>query len=348
MTFHSLKGQVLALGLGSIAGYGAFRIGMPLPWMLGPMIVNTLASMFRVPVHAPIRLRPFVIPIIGVMLGASVTSEILAQLPQWAVTLAVLCPFLAVAAFVSFRVYRQIGGYDPVTAYYAAMPGGLNEMILLGTANGGDEKKIALAHASRVLVTIAMVGLFYGLFLHVRSGGGGRTWIALDGLTILDWLTLAGCAAIGAPLGQRLRLPAANLLGPMILSAAAHVSHIVAVAPPSLLVIIAQIVLGSVIGCRFVNVPAKEIGRDLLLGILSCSGMLLAAVAFSLLTSELTGTPISAVFLAYSPGGLTEMSLLALAMGADAAYVSVMHILRILMIIVAAPIVFKRTKSGRA
>ena len=44
--------------------------------------------------------------------------------------------------------------------------------------------------------------------------------------------------------------------------------------------------------------------------------------------------------LAYAPGGLAEMSLVALALGADAAFVSIHHIARIVLIIAFAPMIF--------
>jgi uncharacterized membrane protein AbrB (regulator of aidB expression) len=71
-------------------------------------------------------------------------------------------------------------------------------------------------------------------------------------------------------------------------------------------------------------------------------GMLVVAVAFAFIAAELTGLQASQIFLAYSPGGLTEMLLLALAMGQDVAFVSVMHLLRILLVIMGAPLVFGR------
>ena len=45
-------------------------------------------------------------------------------------------------------------------------------------------------------------------------------------------------------------------------------------------------------------------------------------------------------FLAFSQGGLAEMSLLALAMGQDVAYVSVLHVVRITLTIGGAGAVF--------
>lgn len=340
--------QGLALLIGLISGYLFYHLGIPLPWMLGPMIFNTIAALSHVPIDAPLRLRPLVIPIIGVMLGASVTPDVISGLLNWTIAIAVMIPFLSVAAGVSYLIYRKIGRYDPVTAFFSAMPGGLNDMILIGNAYGGSEKKIALAHASRILTTIIFVGLFFGLVFGVQANKEASTnWIALAALTPMDWLILQGCAALGGPVGKALKLPTSALLGPMFLSAIAHVTHMVEIAPPTLLVIGAQIVLGSIIGCRFIGSTLREIGRDLLLGVGSCLSMLICAMIFTVGGASITGVPMANVFLAFSPGGLTEMSLLALAMHLDVAFVSVMHIMRILLVVAVAPIVFRFTPSGR-
>ena len=66
---------------------------------------------------------------------------------------------------------------------------------------------------------------------------------------------------------------------------------------------------------------------------------------FAALLGPLTGTPLAAGVLAYSPGGLTEMSLLALAMGQDVAFVSTMHIARIVMVIFGMPLAFRGFRS---
>ncbi|MFO7919574.1 MAG: AbrB family transcriptional regulator [Nioella sp.] len=332
----------LALALGIVSGILAYRVGLPLPWMLGPMIGATVASILGAPIAAPNPLRPIVIPVIGVMLGSGVTPEILGVLGDWAISFLVLPPFLIVAAGASFLFYRVIGRYDPVTAYFSAMPGGLNEMLILGAEQGGDEKRIALAHASRILLVIGFVALFFGLILGVTSGGQtGAVWTGAWDLAPRDYVILALCAVAGVWAGRLLRLPAAAVLGPMLLSGVAHFFHVVEVPPPSVLVIAAQVVMGTVIGCRFIGATVREVGHDLFLGIFSTIGMLITGIGFAWLVSALTATDLSQAFLAYSPGGLTEMSLLAFAMGGDIAYVSITHIVRIVLVIFAAPLVFR-------
>ena len=337
----------LALCIGVSSGLLASQLGVPLPWMLGPMIGNTIASLARAPVAAPMMLRPLVIPIIGVMLGSALSKEVLVQAASWWPSMLLLIPFLAVAGTVSYQFYRRVGGYDLETAFFSAMPGGLNDMVILGAAAGGDDRKIALAHAVRILVVIVFVVLFFGLVLGVASDRQTRPYISIDvlGLTDAGWLIAA--AVIGVPLGRFLRLPAAPMLGPMLLSGVAHVVGVVSVPPPTIFIIIAQIVLGTVIGCRFAGAELRGIGRDMLLGVGSSISMILIAVGFAAALAQLTGTDLRQAFLAYSPGGLIEMSLLALAMGQDIAYVSISHMARIIVVVFGAPLVFKVIRGRR-
>jgi membrane AbrB-like protein len=340
-----LSPQIVALAIGLAGGIAAFFVGLPLPWMLGPMITNTVAAMLRAPIAGPDRLRPFVMPVIGVMLGSAVTAEVFGLLGTWLLTLFLLPLFLGCAAGISYAVYRRIGGYDPVTAFYSAMPGGLNEMLLLGAEAGGDERRIALAHAARVLIIIVFVALFFGLVLGVSSGGRGSVnWVGIHQITALDYVILGICAVVGAILGKKLGLPAALVFGPMIISGVAHIVGWVTVPPPTIFVIAAQVTIGTIIGTRFIGATLAEIRTDIGLSAIASLLMLIAAVGFAELIVVISGLPLAQAFLAFSPGGLTEMSLLTLAMGQDVSYVSVMHIIRITLVIALAPFVFKLTR----
>ncbi len=335
--------QGATLGIGIAAGVLAWLAHVPLPWMLGPMIGTTALSVMGAPLASPNRLRPLMMPVIGVLLGSRVTAEVLASVADWWGVVALLVPFLLVTAGVSYQFYRRVARFDPVTAYYSAMPGGLSDMIIMGGARGGDERHIALAHATRILIVIGTIVLFFGTFLGVAAQRGGANWVGLGAIGAVDGAVLLACAVIGVPMGRLLRLPAGVILGPMLLSGAVHVLNVVEVPPPSLLVIAAQIVIGTTVGCRFAGTAAREVGRDMALGAASSVLMMACALGFAALAALTVDIDLSQLFLAYSPGGITEMSLLALAMGQDVAFVTVLHVLRLSMVLFGAGPVYRIT-----
>lgn len=329
-----------ALGLGIAGGFIADRAGMPLPWMLGPMILNTAVALAGVNLVAPVKLRLVFIPVIGVMLGSSIHPDVIHAALAWWPGVIALPPFLAVAGYAAWLVLRHLGRFDPVSAYYAALPGGVNEAIILGEDAGGEVRRIALAHATRILIVVFCIAMFFYLVFGVRGTGSAASWVGLSEPGPFEYAVLTLAGVIGTLAATRLGLPAAQVMGPMVLSGLAHGTGLIEIPPPTILVLIAQMVIGANIGCRFSGARLADIGRDLGVAALAALVMLVVTIAFSALLVWLAGVNFSVAVLAYSPGGLAEMSLIALSMGQDIAYVSVMHIVRIVMVVTCATALF--------
>lgn len=336
---------LLALGLGTCGGLLFYGLGLPLPWMLGAMFATMAAAVGRLPVRAPVRIRPAVVAVIGVMLGARFTPAVLDQAQVWAATLALLLVFVVVSAAVVVPFYRHVGRFDWVTAYFAGMPGGLAEMIEIGEARGADVRQVVLAHGLRIVVTIAMIALWFRV---VEGYAVGRS-IAADGppLGLWDAALLLGSAVLGSLAGRWLKLPAPTFLGPMLLSAALHMAGLAEGAPPGVLVSAAQVILGTVIGCRFAGIRPTELARAAVLSLMATLMSLLLALGFGLVMHSYAAIDLEQALLALAPGGLTEMGLVALAIHADVAFVALHHAVRILFVILVAPFAFRLFGGGR-
>ncbi len=131
----------------------------------------------------------------------------------------------------------------------------------------------------------------------------------------------------------------------MVVSAAVHLAGVSAAQPPQEIVNLAQWVMGTVIGCRFIGTAPAEVLRVMRYSVGATAIMLGLTVVFGWVLSALVGTDIEAVVLAYAPGGLAEMTLVALALGADVAFVATHHLVRIVLVVVCAPAVF-RMRAG--
>jgi len=223
----------VALVLGTAGGAVFSWLGLPLPWMLGAMSAVTVAAIGGVDVAMPRWLRSTCITVLGVMLGASFTPAVVARMGEWIVTLMALLAWAAVNGGVGWWYFRRYARFDAVTSFFAASPGGLNEMTLVGGQMGGDERTISLVHATRVFITVFTIPIWYRLHDGLGSTTSGRAFVGLFAVDLADYAVLGACAVVGALGATRIGLPAAAVVGPMLLSAAVHLAGITSSSPPT-------------------------------------------------------------------------------------------------------------------
>jgi membrane AbrB-like protein len=309
--------------------------------MLGPALATMIAALSGIPVAIPHRLRNLMFIVLGVLLGSSFSADVLESAGRWLISLTGVLVYVAAVGGLVFVLLRRFAGYDAITAYFSGMPGGLTEMTLMGGAMGGDTRAIALTHALRIVVIVFSVAFGFQLLAGYVPAQRAAQHVTFGEVPPADFLLLAACGVVGALLARWLRMPAGALLGPMILSAAVHLAGLTDTAPPSVLVAAAQVIVGGSIGCRFVGTPPSRIMRTLFVALGSSAIMLGGTLAFSFALAPLAGLSFLALVLAFAPGGLVEMAVIALALGIDVAFVSTHNIVRVSVIMLLAPVVFR-------
>ena len=343
--FHSIRqtdvpALLKALVLGTVGGAIFAAMNFPLPWMLGAMLFTTTAAVAGMRVAVPKGLRSAMVVVLGIMLGSAFDPAILSNIGRWGISLVGLAAYILVCIAMGVIYLRRVARYEAMTSFFTATPGGFNEMVMLGGAMGADERTIAMSHSSRIMLVVFMVPMLFQVF----GGLDPAARAALDAVPVAltpgDGALLAACI-VGAPLAWLLRLPAAMLIGPMVLSAALHLGGLTDAKPPFVMVAAAQVIVGSAVGGRFAGIKPKQIARSVVVAFGMTALLLVATVGFALLIHQITGIGVRDLILAYSPGGLAEMSLVALALGGDAAFVSTHHIARIILIVIFAPVMFK-------
>ncbi|MDH3314928.1 MAG: AbrB family transcriptional regulator [Gammaproteobacteria bacterium] len=328
------------LAIGAVGGSIFFYFRMPLAWMLGAMVICTIASLSGVKLQVSGMLRSVMVTVLGVMLGSTFTSEVIEKASEWPVTILSLVLYIVVLTGLLYFYFTKFQKFDPVTAYFSATPGGLNEMVIAGGTMGGDERTIALVHGARVLLVVMVIPFWF------RYTEGERAITTAVGPSIastslIDIGILVTCGVIGLLFGRLVRLPAYKIVGPMLVSAGVHIAGLTSSAPPWEIVAIAQVVVGSSVGARFSGIPLERVLKTMAASVGATAVMLATTVLFALVLSHITGLAVAPIVLAFSPGGLAEMSLIALSLGIETAFVATHHVSRIAMIVIAAPLVFK-------
>ncbi|MCR8825025.1 AbrB family transcriptional regulator [Pseudosulfitobacter koreensis] len=326
----------LILLVGALGAALAVWLGTPLPFLLGALITVGAWSIWRsagVPETAPRPvlqvLRKASVSLIGVMIGATFSPSLLEQLPQlWLSVLAVV-PFVLITHGLSFLIYRRLAKLDRVTAFFAAMPGGLIEAVTLGEAAGADPRLLSTQHFARVVLVIIAVPTVYYLMTGIVVGSAAGQSFDATNAGLLDLAELALLCVIGVFIGRKFRLPASYMIGPMLLSAIAHGTGFLDVASPVWLLAGAQLVIGAGLGVLFAGSSLRSLARAFGFGCVSVAVMLSVAVGFAALLAPWSSLPLIALIISLAPGGVTEMGLVALSLGISPVAVTVHHLFRI-------------------
>ena len=352
MTRGAILSLAFTLALGGVGGLAAAQLHLPLALLLGALLTTgTAAALDWRPmgrqVILPLTLRQAFVPVIGVSIGGAFTPDVAGQALAWWPSLLMLFVFLPVLHGVGFLIYRR-GGLPRVESHFGAAPGGLIETVQMGEEAGGDPRLMTVLQFLRLILTIIAVPLIFAVLTGgaVGSASGVTLPAAHVALTPVEVGFLIAIGAAGVLVGRILRFPAYIMTGPILFSAVAHGAGLVHGVPPAWLVGVTQIVVGCGLGARFAGVDHRLLLRAIRLASLNAAVALVLTFAFASLLGPWVGEPVAAVFLAYAPGGLAEMSLVALSLNMSVVYVTVHHVLRIVLSVFAARLGMRYLRRG--
>jgi len=325
---------IFALLLGLIGGGCFAYVGIPLPWMLGAMAATMAASLAGTDITMPQALRKPMIALVGVALGSAFTPDRLDGFTAWLPSLGVLPVYVLVIGCLILLYLRYMSRFDAKTAFFAATPGGLSEMVILSDQLGGDMRNVALFHSARLVLIVFCVPLIANLAVTLEPITAVATSNAIPDLRQI--FILGGLLVAGWLLAIPLRLPSPSFMGPLFLSSAVHLTGLTEASPPFVAVAAAQLVIGASVGSRFSGVPISLILKTLSIGAGGAFLMFAVTLLFALGLCMATGHPLALLLLALIPGGFPEMSLIALSMGFDPAFVVTHHGVRVLLVVTFA------------
>ncbi|NND92725.1 MAG: hypothetical protein HKN42_17860 [Granulosicoccus sp.] len=324
------------VSLGIAGGGIALLLQFPIPWLLGSLLFCAVGSRAGLPVRSlPGVLERWMRVAIGVSLGPSVASSMQvsgADLP-FAVVAALGITTLTVAAGTPW--FEQRVGLPRPAAFLCALPGGLS-MLLALSGDTGNRAEVLLVHAVRVVIVVVSISLL------ARMLGVPPEPDPL--LASLDWhndtspWVLAGLVIVCFMLAERLRIAGGHVIIPMIIAACIAAFTEIDIAPPMVVKTIAMLVFGMVIGCEVANGPRERYYQLFAASAVFTIVIMAVAAMFAMVLTQLIDQHFLVLFLSLAPGGIAEVSLVALALGLDAGLVALVHSCRFIYIITAGPV----------
>ena len=167
----------------------------------------------------------------------------------------------------------------------------------------------------------------------ITSEAFGTIGLALV-TVVLGWL--------GWKIAERLHFPAPALIGPMILVGLATSLGVAGMSIPSWFRIIIQSVIGGYIGRRVDRTAIKVLSRMLPAIVFTTTWYVAMTTALGLLVASWANIDLGTAFLATAPGGVAEMTAMAISGGADVAFVATFQALRVMATNIAIPLLARR------
>ncbi|MGC3964664.1 MAG: AbrB family transcriptional regulator [Rhodocyclaceae bacterium] len=332
--WHAGKPAITLFTLIVGAAGGAFLnlLGMPAGWLCGAMLAVAAVSLGGLPTRMPHALRDATFIVLGTSMGSSLTPDTLHDIQLWPMSLVILMCSVVASMFIGTQYLRRVYGWDRATAQLSAVPGALSAVLALASGTTANLPAVALSQTLRQLVLVSLIPLIL-LFGH-NDLKPSTMHIA----TLTDAAIMLACGAAGSMLLTRLRVPGAKLVGAMLVSSLLHAGGWVSGRLDPMLLTAAFVCTGAVIGSRFAGTRIEL----LLATIRPALGSIFAAIGisaiFAVLCQMLLDLPFAEIWLAYAPGGVEAMTIMAFALNLDPSYVSTHHVIRLLLLMLASPL----------
>ncbi len=155
---------------------------------------------------------------------------------------------------------------------------------------------------------------------------------------------------IGVPgwlIFRAFRVPAAIMVGAMVSAAFFAVKGWMVPVPPTGSSLIFQVILGMFIGIRFTAQAGRELKNSIGVALLAGIWWISFPLGLGWLVSRWFALDLPTSILGTVPGGIAEMSLLALTLNADSALVALMQFFRLSSVLIAMPVISGRISKSK-
>lgn len=348
MRIEDVLPPLWTLAIGFAGGLAFFVLGLPAPWLSGPGTATAIASLagFKVVVPKPLRLVALVF--LGILAGSAVTPETLGQMGRWPLSIIGLAVCVGLIMISIATYLERVHGYDRVTARLSAVPGALPYVLAMAAESNGDVRRIAIVQTFRLVALLVFLPSILAMLGMAGKPGAAVSAAAAARMEASPWelVVLAVAGVAGGWICERLKGPAPYLFGSMVATSILTGSGLVTIAVPAWMTIPGLVIIGTMVGTNFAGTDIRILKATLAAAAGSLAVGTMAAMAVAVPVGLVLGIPVAQVWLAYAPGGVDVMAVMALALGLDAAYVGAHHAVRFLSLGFVVPLWMRADLGG--
>lgn len=339
MNFPLVRAWAVVITYSTLASLLLAALSLPSPVLFGTLLGGMAHALtMSTPLAIPRRAFNAGQGLVGATIGAMVSLPALERLgSDWTSILAVTFGTLAISVLAgqALGLRRDV---SVTTGAFAMVAGGASGITALARELGADDRVVTIVQYLRVLLVLLAMPLVTKLVFDPPTSVG-----TLSAAPPTHWPTdivfTVASVAIGLLAARYLRIPAGSLLGPLLVAVTLSVTGVLGTtAVPSVLEGTGYALIGIQVGLRFTRASLRSIASLLPLATVLIGVVIAACAAMGALLSVVTGIDGLSAYLATTPGGLYAVLAIAADSGADVTYVLAVQVIRVFVMLLAAPL----------
>ena len=242
--------------IAALSGFAFYKIGVFLPWLLGPMIaLLLLRQVSKLEFIWPKLLRQIGLIILGVQIGSSFTRQAVELMWIDFPLMLLLTVSVVGMALVLSILFMKMSGESLATSILGSLPGGLSQMVLLSEeVKSANSTVVTLMQTFRIFAVVTIVP-FLTAWIPQGTHFEELSLSDLPSFNISHFLFFIGMGVIFFILMKRIHFPLPELMAPILSMAIVQffTDHSV-VEVPTLLLIVSQLFVGAHLGLQLEKV----------------------------------------------------------------------------------------------
>ena len=333
---------ILTLIIAILGGYLASKKKVPAAYMLGALFLVALFNICSNKAFLPNYFKFITQIATGTFIGSKFRSEDIKMLKKVIIPGMTMVLLMITFSFILSYLMSTFLGIDNLTSFFATAPGGIMDISLIAYDFKANTSQVALLQLIRLISVISFVP-FFTKKCYERSNKKNISFeqeIKNEIKEEKSFLFTVIVGIIGGIIGYFSHLPAGTMSCSMALVAYFNVKTHKAYMPLTLRKII-QSFGGALIGAKVTLSDVIALKNLILPIILIIIGFCLMNVFVGFFLYKTTKFSLSTALLSASPGGMSDISLMAEDLGANGPQVASMQFLRAIFIVGIYPIIIK-------
>ena len=309
---------------------------IPLAWMLGPMIITSIAALAGLKVVMPKIALSSILIILGLHIGNYIDQNLFNQMINWIWTSVIMLIYIIVCILIVSKYLKKFSGYGEKASIFSAAPGALGPLMILAENEKTDLSQVATSHLIRLIIIITVIPF-------IIISNTNSEILTLDQFNYLeqnhfDLVLLLIASFFFIFIFDKIKIPAALLSGTLFASGLLQITDIATYKLPNETINFCLLILGSSVGCRFAEKTVKEIANNSLHSVVATTILVILGLVAAYVATFFVDTNILTLILSFCPGGIYEVAVVAIAFDLDPDFVAFHHIIRLLFILFTVPL----------